>query len=190
MCRLLAGRLNSTLTTHARSLLFWSVSLPVFWQHQIPWECSSSSSCSPCWCATTPRRWSALKILHSLNSMCSVEPVQKDETQDQKIFTSSSNPMINHQWNVLWMLLGPQCLPLSVVKQMCYFFALNSQSIDLKDAFFFGSSNFFLHPLCLTLHWKFVFGIFSINSLILPIFLSWTLTMCVDSSLKMFQKMW
>ena len=147
MCRLLAGRLNSTLTTHARSLLFWSVSLPVFWQHQIPWECSSSSSCSPCWCATTPRRWSALKILHSLNSMCSVEPVQKDETQDQKIFTSSSNPMINHQWNVLWMLLGPECLPLSVVKQMCYFFALNSQSIDLKDAFFFGSSNFFTHPL-------------------------------------------
>ena len=147
MCRLLAGRLNSTLTTHARSLLFWSVSLPVFWQHQIPWECSSSSSCSPCWCATTPWRWSALKILHSLNSMCSVEPVQKDDTQHHKIFTSSSNLMINHQWNVLWMLLGPECLPLSVVKQMCYFFALNSQSIDLKDAFFFGSANFFFHPL-------------------------------------------
>ena len=47
------------------------------------------------------------------------------------------------------MLLGPECLHLSVVKQMCYFFALNSQSIDLKDAFFFGSSNFFLHPLIL-----------------------------------------
>ena len=45
------------------------------------------------------------------------------------------------------MLLGPECLPLSVVKQMCFFFALNSQSIDLKDAFFFGSANFFFHPL-------------------------------------------
>ena len=145
--RLLAAQLN---TTHARSFLSWFVFLRVFLQHQISWECSSSSSCRgncPCWCAATPWWWSALKILHSLNSMCSVEPVQKDETQDQKIFTSSSNPMINHQWNVLWMLLGPECLPLSVVKQMCYFFALNSQSIDLKDAFFFGSANFFLHPL-------------------------------------------
>ena len=50
------------------------------------------------------------------------------------------------------MLLGPECLPLSVVKQMCYFFALNSQSIDLKDAFFFGSANFFLHPLLININ--------------------------------------
>ena len=148
---LLAAWLKSTLTTHSRSLLFWSVSLPVFWQHQIPWECSSSASCSPCWCADTPRWWSELKILHSLNSMCSAELVQKDDTQHQKIFTSLSNPMINHQWNVLWLLLGPECLPLSVVKQIYYFFALNSQSIDLKDAFFLGSSNFCPHPLFLFL---------------------------------------
>ena len=116
--RLLAAQLN---TTHARSFLSWFVFLRVFLQHQISWECSSSSSCRgtcPCWCAATPWRWSALKILHSLSCMCSVAPVQKDDTQHQtflyhlRIQSSILNEMF-FEW-----LLGSECVPLSIVKQM------------------------------------------------------------------------
>jgi len=56
--------------------------------------------------------------LHSLSCMCSVAPVQKDDTQHQKfLYHLRIQSSILNEMFFEW-LLGSECVPLSIVKQM------------------------------------------------------------------------
>ena len=71
--------------------------------------------------------------------MCSVGPVQKDDTQHQKfLYHLRIQSSILNEMFFEW-LLGSECVPLSIVKQMYKFFASNSQAMIRKMHFSKGT---------------------------------------------------